>query len=68
MGLSPLFAGVASVCRDCPNRKPVSLEGLALEFEARLVSSTINGFERGQNSAYRHAIEIIKAYEKELNQ
>jgi hypothetical protein len=26
MGLSPLFAGVASVCRDCPNRAPSAVE------------------------------------------
>ncbi len=59
--------GLREACATCPNRKPVSLEKLAGIVELFIAGMTFNGFERGQNTAYRHAVKEIRAYEKELN-
>jgi hypothetical protein len=59
--------GLHEACATCPNRKPVSLEGLVKSLEARILGSTINGFQRGQNTAYRDAVALVRLYQKELN-
>ena len=59
--------GLREACAKCPNRKPVSLEKLAGIVERFIAGMTFNGFERGQNAAYQHAVKEIRAYEKELN-
>jgi hypothetical protein len=60
--------GLIEVCANCPNRKPVSLEGLAKQVAALIVHGASDGFGRGINTAYRNAIRLIDDYEnKELN-
>ena len=58
---------IINACATCPNRKPVSLEGLVKSLEARLLESAINGFQRGQNTAYRDAVALVRFHQKELN-
>ena len=54
-------------CATCPNRKPVSLEGLANWIDEKVTPSSVDSFERGKNTAFREASKLIRAYEKELN-
>ena len=55
---------VEALCATCPNRKPVSLEKLAERVKAKYKRDTANYL---YDCGIYDVLEIIKAYEKELN-
>jgi hypothetical protein len=59
--------GLIEVCATCPNRKPVSLEGLVRLVDDRREHAQDGDFLDGYYTAMEHCMQIIEAYEKELN-
>ena len=58
--------GLREACANCPNRKPVSLEGLVKRMEA---AQTFGLTEMGKalNSGIIQAMRLTREYQKELN-
>ena len=63
---SAKYGSLAVLYRDCPNRKPVSLEGLVKRMEA---AQTFGLTEMGKavNSGIREAMRLTREYQKEVN-
>ena len=59
------------LCATCPNRKPVSLEGLAKRMREHYLDTELADMSGTEDSAFNSgiatAVEVILAYEKELN-
>jgi hypothetical protein len=54
-------------CAKCPNRKPVSLEGLVKQIEDKDSHCADSDFECGYNDALVDAVALVRRYQKELN-
>ena len=53
-------------CAKCPNRKPVSLEGLVKRMEVAQ-TFTLPGLGKAVNSGIREAMRLTREYQEELN-
>jgi hypothetical protein len=62
---------VAIECATCPNRKPVSLEELVKRVREHYLDTELADMSGTEDSAFNSgiatAVEVIRAYEKELN-
>jgi hypothetical protein len=59
--------GLHEACANCPNRKPVSLEKLVRLVDDRREHAQDGDFLDGYYTAMEHCMQIIEAYEEELN-